>query len=69
MAKTLHMVFSIAGRSKTVSVADPKEDLSQATVDAVMNTIVGKSAFVADTDAVDGIKDAYYREIITTNLV
>mgnify|MGYP001098658771 CR=1 FL=1 len=46
MSDTLQMIFSNAlGRSTTISVADPSEDLTPAEVEAVMDSIVTKNIF------------------------
>lgn len=46
MTKTLEMVFrNQSGKEVVLSVADPREDLTKAEVDAVMGDIVAKNIF------------------------
>jgi len=46
MTKTLEMVFrNQSGKEVVVSVADPRDDLTKAEVDAVMADIVAKNIF------------------------
>lgn len=68
MAAKLNMVFTVGKGSKTVALADPKPDLTKAQVEAAMQTIVDKKAFFAKAGPVDGIKDAFYKETVTTQL-
>ncbi|MEG6585012.1 DUF2922 domain-containing protein [Dendrosporobacter sp. 1207_IL3150] len=47
MTKTLEMVFRNAeGKEVTLSLADPKEDLTKAEVDTVMQQIVSRNIFI-----------------------
>ncbi|VBB09427.1 Hypothetical protein LUCI_4717 [Lucifera butyrica] len=47
MTKTLEMVFrNSEGKQVTLSVAEPRENLTLAEVQAVMNDIVGKNIFL-----------------------
>lgn len=46
MAKSLEMTFqNAAGKNARISVADPKDDLDAAEVQAVMDTILAKNIF------------------------
>lgn len=48
MTKTLSMVFrDTAGKEVTISLADPKDDLTLAEVHAVMQDIVSRSIFLS----------------------
>ena len=70
MAKKLNMVFT-RGESgtKTISLADPKEDITASEVKGVMQNIVDKDGFqFEDGFPIDGIKRAYIRETIITEL-
>ena len=57
MAVRLQMVFRTAGGSrKTISVDDPKPDLTEAQIEAAMNTIVAKNVFqTSDGDLVAAV--------------
>lgn len=46
MAQTLQMVFrDQIGKSMTISVVDPREDLTQMELETVMNDIIAKNIF------------------------
>lgn len=50
MTKTLEMVFrNASGKEVTLSLADPKEDLTKAQVDAVMQEIISRNIFTSKT--------------------
>lgn len=50
MTKTLEMVFrNSSGKEVTMSLADPKEDLTKAQVDAVMQEIISRNIFTSKT--------------------
>lgn len=50
MTKTLEMVFrNTSGKEVTLSLADPKEDLTKAQVDAVMQEIISRNIFTSKT--------------------
>ena len=47
MSKTLEMVFKdVAGKTKNISVADPREDITKAEVKGVMEGLITDKAFV-----------------------
>lgn len=63
MAKTLKMVFGLANGEKiTYSLPDPKNNLSRATVDDVMNDMIDKEAIVSGGFFAASISDAYIYE-------
>jgi hypothetical protein len=63
MNKTLEMVFqNAAGKNTRISISDPREDLSPAEVQGVMDLIVQKNIF--DTTGGD-ITQALSARIIT----
>lgn len=68
MAAKLNMVFTVGKGTKTFALADPKPDLSKAQVEAAMQSMVDKKAFLVKDKPVDGIKDAFYKETVTTKL-
>lgn len=70
MAKKLNMVFS-RGESgtKTVSLSDPKDGVTAGEVKGVMQNIIDKGVFTFDSGSpIDGIKRAYIRETVITEL-
>lgn len=70
MAKRLNMVFT-RGESgtKTISLADPKEDITASEVKGIMQNIIDKDVFQFENGfPIDGIKRAYIRETIITEL-
>lgn len=70
MAKKLNMVFT-RGESgtKTISLAEPKAGITASEVKGVMQNIVDKDVFqFEDGFPIDGIKRAYIRETIITEL-
>jgi len=47
MTKTLELVFrNEGGKQVTIRLADPREDLTEAEVQAVMNEIIAKNVFI-----------------------
>ena len=70
MAKKLIIVFT-RGESgtKTISLAEPKDGITASEVKGVMQNIVDKDVFqFEDGFPIDGIKRAYIRETIITEL-
>lgn len=50
MTKTLEMVFrNVGGKTVTLSLVEPKEDITLAQVKAVMDEIVAKKVFTSKT--------------------
>lgn len=69
MAKKLYMVFGLQNDKKlTVSLAEPKDDLSQEDVAPVMTACVTKQAFKVGTNVVVSALDAYIREVTDTDV-
>ncbi|MCC5464064.1 DUF2922 domain-containing protein [Pelosinus baikalensis] len=59
MAKTLEMVFrSEGGKEVTLSIADPKENLTLAEVKTVMEDIIAKQVFESKTGDLSQIVEA-----------
>jgi hypothetical protein len=59
MAKTLEMVFrNEGGKEVTLSVADPREDLTLAEVSTVMEDIIAKQIFESKTGDLAQIVEA-----------
>ncbi len=68
--KTLNMVFVLEGTNKelTVGLTDPKEDLTKAAVQSVMNDMIAKKALVKAGAFVASIKEANIRQVQVTEL-
>ncbi len=59
MTKTLEMAFrSEGGKEVTMSIADPKEDLTLAEVKTVMEDIIAKKVFESNTGDLSQIVEA-----------
>jgi hypothetical protein len=59
MTKTLEMVFrSEGGKEVTLSIADPKDDVTLAQVKAVMADIIAKKIFESKTGDLSQIVEA-----------
>jgi len=62
MSKVLKMVFNLEGaKTLTYSLADPKDGLTKAAVEAVMNNMIAKQAVVVDGIYPQSIKEAVIR--------
>ena len=68
MAATLHLVFSKGTGSKTITISDPNPNLTKAEAFEAMQEIVDKKAVLVNNVPVDGIKKAYYSDVIVTEL-
>lgn len=63
MAKTLYMRFRDAGGSlKTISLRDPKDNLTDAEVDAFMDTVIAENVFTGTGGDLTTKVDAYVRD-------
>ncbi len=70
MTKTLQMVFlNSAGKETVISVADPKDDLTLAQVQAVMQDIIDKNIFVVKGNTLAGQVEARISNRETVTLV
>ncbi|MDO7788202.1 DUF2922 domain-containing protein [Desulforamulus aquiferis] len=59
MAKTLEMIFvNVAGDKVTLRVADPRDDMTEAEVKTVMDTVVAKDIFTSSGGALTGVAGA-----------
>jgi len=64
METTLKMIYTLTdGKTMTISLAAPREDLKQSEVDAVAKTIVEKKAFVQKGAAPVALKKAYIHSV------
>lgn len=67
--RTLEMIFTAAnGKEVTVAVKEPKEGLTLAEVQAVMNTIIARNVFTSTGGDLTGIKEAQIRQLAITEL-
>ena len=68
--KTLNMKFALEnGKTATVSLDKPKDDLSGEDVAPVMQTIIDKQAIRVKESNVTEIKSAVIREVNETKLI
>ena len=67
--KTLHMVFNAEGKKElTVSLTDPKENLTKAEVETVMHDIITKNAIIKNGASMLSVKRSFIREVTETEL-
>lgn len=68
-AKTLEMTFSTdLKKSVTLSLSDPKDEITKAEVTPVMQSIIDKDLIVSTSGALDGIGKIQIRETTVTDL-
>ncbi|MGQ9558781.1 MAG: DUF2922 domain-containing protein [Desulfurispora sp.] len=64
MAKVLRMVFRNAdGKAVTITLNDPKDNLTQAQVSSAMDTIIAKNVF---TSSGGDLVEKTYAEVVET---
>lgn len=69
MTSKLTMVFVLAdGKDFKYNLTDPKENLTKAEVDAVMQDIIDNNIILKDAQAAVGIKEAYITTTTQTAL-
>ena len=65
MAKTLQMHFrNQSGNNVTITLPDPRADLTAAEVEAAMNTVIAKNVFQSSGG---DLAQALYAEIVDVN--
>ncbi|MBR1553614.1 MAG: DUF2922 domain-containing protein [Schwartzia sp.] len=70
MAKTLNMRFTLTnGRTTTMGLAQPKNNLSREQVEPVMQAIIDKEALLVKEATPAAIKSAVIREVNETKLI
>ena len=70
MAKTLKMTFTLEnGRTSTISLAQPKDDIAREDVEPVMQSIVDKEALIVGLAKATEIKGAVVREVNENKLI
>lgn len=69
MEKVLQLVFKdSAGDKKTISIAEPREDITEAEAQAAMTSIINANVFVYGGSALAVAVEARYRTIDYTVL-
>ena len=67
--RTLELVFTNqGGKEVTVAVKDPKEGLTLAAVQTVMNTIIARNVFTSTGGDLVSVKEAQIRQLAITEL-
>ncbi|MBO8129648.1 MAG: DUF2922 domain-containing protein [Peptococcaceae bacterium] len=70
VTKRLEMRFrNAAGRTVTISVPDPRDDLTVADVETAMNTIISKNVFNSSGGDLVTIASARIVERVTTDII
>lgn len=70
VTKRLYMIFGLGnGKNLSVSLLDPKDNLSRAQVEPVMQALVDSDAFLYNGAHAVSIVDAYVREVSTTEII
>jgi hypothetical protein len=70
ITKNLEMIFqSLDGRSVTITVPDPKDDLTQNEVETAMNTIIAKNIFQSSGGDLVAISEARIVQREVTSLI
>lgn len=66
----LYMIFGLDnGKNLSVSILDPKANLTGAQVQPVMEALVDSDAFLYNGAHAVNVVDAYVREVSTTELI
>ena len=70
MSKTLNMRFVLTnGKTTTLGISNPKDDLAREDVEPVMQSIIDKSALLVKEATPESIKAAVIREVSETKLI
>lgn len=70
MAKTLKMTFTLEnGKTSTMNLAAPKDDLAREDVEPFMQNIVDKDALIVGLAKATEIKGAIVEEVNKTQLI
>ena len=70
MAKTLKMTFTLEnGKTSTMNLAAPKDDLTREDVEPFMQNIVDKDALIVGLAKATEIKGAIVEEVNKTQLI
>ena len=66
----LYMIFGLDnGKNLSVSILDPKTNLTRAQVEPVMQGLLDSDAFLYNGAHAVNIVDAYVREVSTTEII
>ena len=68
--RKLNMAFTRGNTTKTISLANPRQDVTGPEVHGVMKDIIANGVFSYDDEAgkLDGVKNAYIRDTVVTEL-
>lgn len=67
--KVIRLSFATeGGKTFTITIPDPREDVNQADVMTVMNTIVSSDIFLTTSGALTGIRDVKIIGTVTNDL-
>ena len=70
VSQTLKMVFlTQSGARTTISVDNPRDDVTQAEVQAAMNTVVSKNVFTGTGGDLTAIDSAKIVDTTTTDII
>ena len=68
-SKVLRLTFTTAGgKTYTITLPDPREDLQKAEAEAVMDTIIQKNIFLTSSGALTGKRDIRVIDTTTNDL-
>lgn len=67
--KVLRLTFTTAGgKTYSITIPDPREDLQKAEAEAVMDTIIQKNIFLTSSGALTGKRDIRVIDTTTNDL-
>lgn len=70
VTKRLYMIFGLSnGKNLSVSLLDPKDTLTRAQIEPVMQLMLDSNVFLYNGANAVNIVDAYIREVSTTDLI
>lgn len=62
MSKKLELIFKTEdGVNKTITITNPREDVTKVEADAVMATVIDKNVFTSNGGALTEAYEAHYR--------
>ncbi|SHH95439.1 DUF2922 domain-containing protein [Desulfosporosinus lacus] len=68
--KILKLSFATAGgKTFTLSIPNPREDLSQAEILTIMNNLITKDILITTSGAITGVKDAKVIDTVINDLL
>ena len=70
MRATLKIVMNLEnGKTSTITVAHPREDVAAADINAFIDAAVASKAFLVDGSPVIGVKKAYLQSVDDTSII